>query len=93
VCVCVCSVFQSDLLKKLSCTHSRAQLHLVDLAGSERVKKTNVVGQLLQEAKYINLSLHFLEQVCVCMCVCVCVYVCACVCMCVWVYGCICVYV
>lgn len=39
------------------------QLHLVDLAGSERVKKSNVAGTLLTEAKYINLSLHFLEQV------------------------------
>jgi kinesin family member 6/9 len=39
------------------------QLHLVDLAGSERVGKTGVGGQLLAEAKYINLSLHYLEQV------------------------------
>ena len=38
-------------------------LHLVDLAGSERVVKTGVTGQLLTEAKYINLSLHYLEQV------------------------------
>ena len=30
---------------------------------SERVSKTGVNGVLLQEAKYINLSLHFLEQV------------------------------
>ncbi|XP_020855130.1 kinesin-like protein KIF6 isoform X2 [Phascolarctos cinereus] len=41
----------------------RAKLHLVDLAGSERVAKTGVGGQLLTEAKYINLSLHYLEQV------------------------------
>lgn len=41
----------------------KAKLHLVDLAGSERVKKTNVGGTLLTEAKYINLSLHYLEQV------------------------------
>ncbi|KAM7135039.1 kinesin-like protein KIF6 isoform 1-T1 [Molossus nigricans] len=40
-----------------------AKLHLVDLAGSERVAKTGVGGQLLTEAKYINLSLHYLEQV------------------------------
>jgi kinesin family protein 6/9 len=33
------------------------------LAGSERVGKTNVNGLLLTEAKYINLSLHYLEQV------------------------------
>eukprot|EP00051_Salpingoeca_urceolata_P019212 m.277772 g.277772 ORF g.277772 m.277772 type:complete len:776 (+) comp19376_c0_seq1:294-2621(+) len=41
----------------------RAKLHLVDLAGSERIKKSGVGGTLLQEAKYINLSLHYLEQV------------------------------
>eukprot|EP01135_Chromosphaera_perkinsii_P002730 Nk52_evm98s226 gene=Nk52_evmTU98s226 len=41
----------------------RSKLHLVDLAGSERVSKTGVDGTLLKEAKYINLSLHYLEQV------------------------------
>eukprot|EP00731_Ephydatia_muelleri_P027714 Em0019g587a len=46
----------SDVIRK-------AKLHLVDLAGSERVGKTGVVGTLLTEAKYINLSLHYLEQV------------------------------
>lgn len=46
-----------------SATIRRAKLHLVDLAGSERVGKTNVGGTLLTEAKYINLSLHYLEQV------------------------------
>ena len=30
---------------------------------SERVSKTGVVGTLLSEAKFINLSLHCLEQV------------------------------
>ena len=30
---------------------------------SERVSKTGVGGTLLKEAKYINLSLHYLEQV------------------------------
>ena len=30
---------------------------------SERVSKSGVGGVLLTEAKYINLSLHFLEQV------------------------------
>uniref|UniRef100_A0A9J7YJG8 Kinesin-like protein n=1 Tax=Cyprinus carpio carpio TaxID=630221 RepID=A0A9J7YJG8_CYPCA len=39
-----------------------SKLHLVDLAGSERVGKTGVGGQILTEAKYINLSLHYLEQ-------------------------------
>eukprot|EP00730_Choanoeca_flexa_P009429 TRINITY_DN12646_c4_g1_i11.p2 TRINITY_DN12646_c4_g1~~TRINITY_DN12646_c4_g1_i11.p2 ORF type:complete len:662 (+),score=176.32 TRINITY_DN12646_c4_g1_i11:95-2080(+) len=46
-----------------SATLRKAKLHLVDLAGSERVKKSQVEGMLLTEAKYINLSLHFLEQV------------------------------
>jgi len=44
-------------------TIRRSKLHLVDLAGSERVSKTGVTGTLLSEAKYINVSLHFLEQV------------------------------
>ncbi|KAL3874319.1 hypothetical protein ACJMK2_037350 [Sinanodonta woodiana] len=46
-----------------SATIRRAKLHLVDLAGSERVSKSGVNGILLTEAKYINLSLHYLEQV------------------------------
>lgn len=41
----------------------KAKLNLVDLAGSERVSRTNSDGVLLKEAKYINLSLHYLEQV------------------------------
>ncbi|KAG2448578.1 hypothetical protein HYH02_006469 [Chlamydomonas schloesseri] len=41
----------------------RSKLNLVDLAGSERVSKTGVDGTTLREAKYINLSLHYLEQV------------------------------
>ncbi|XP_055672347.1 kinesin-like protein KIF6 [Falco peregrinus] len=46
-----------------SATIRRSKLHLVDLAGSERVAKTGVGGHLLTEAKYINRSLHYLEQV------------------------------
>lgn len=41
----------------------RSKLHLVDLAGSERVSQTGVNGRLLQEAKAINVSLHYLERV------------------------------
>ena len=41
----------------------RSKLNLVDLAGSERVTKSNLDGTVLREAKYINLSLHYLEQV------------------------------
>lgn len=40
-----------------------SKVHLVDLSGSERVGKTGVGGELLKEACYINLSLHYLEQV------------------------------
>ena len=46
-----------------STTVRRSKLHLVDLAGSERVNEMALGGQLLTEAKYINLSLHYLEQV------------------------------
>lgn len=48
---------------KLTDTTRRTKLHLVDLAGSERVSRTMIDGVLLKEAKYINLSLHYLEQV------------------------------
>eukprot|EP00877_Chromochloris_zofingiensis_P015099 jgi/Chrzof1/9843/Cz04g18020.t1 len=41
----------------------RSKLNLVDLAGSERAAKTGIDGTTLREAKYINLSLHYLEQV------------------------------
>ncbi|KAG5507761.1 hypothetical protein JIQ42_08050 [Leishmania sp. Namibia] len=47
----------------LSSVVRRSKLNLVDLAGSERVSKTGVSGMILTEAKHINLSLHFLEQV------------------------------
>ena len=40
-----------------------SKLHLVDLAGSERVKKTNTSGGQLVEARHINKSLSYLEQV------------------------------
>ncbi|CAG9819513.1 unnamed protein product [Phaedon cochleariae] len=40
-----------------------SKLHLVDLAGSERVCKSMSTGLALSEAKHINLSLHFLQQV------------------------------
>ena len=43
-----------------------SKLHLVDLAGSERISKTQVEGSTLNEAKHINLSLTYLEQVFLC---------------------------
>jgi kinesin family protein 6/9 len=44
-------------------TYFVSKLHLVDLAGSERISKSNVEGSTLTEAKHINLSLTYLEQV------------------------------
>ena len=41
------------------CYHGNHNVHR-----SERVSKSGVGGTLLTEAKCINLSLHFLEQVC-----------------------------
>lgn len=41
----------------------KSKLNLVDLAGSERAARTKINGQTLKEAKHINLSLHYLEQV------------------------------
>jgi kinesin family member 6/9 len=38
-------------------------LNLFSFNSSERIGKTNANGLLLTEAKYINLSLHYLEQV------------------------------
>ena len=44
-------------------TVRRSKLALVDLAGSERVLRSGIEGTTLREARHINLSLHFLEQV------------------------------
>jgi kinesin family protein 6/9 len=41
----------------------RSKLNIVDLAGSERVAKTGATGTILTEAKHINLSLHYLQNV------------------------------
>ena len=40
-----------------------SKLHLVDLAGSERVHKSDPDNSIKHEAKYINKSLTYLEQV------------------------------
>ena len=45
------------------CSVSSAKLNLVDLAGSERVKHSQVSGQQLVEAGYINKSLYTLAGV------------------------------
>jgi kinesin family protein 6/9 len=46
-----------------SLTEVYSKIHLVDLAGSERVSKSQAEGIILTEAKSINLSLTYLEQV------------------------------
>jgi len=46
-----------------SLTETYSKLHLVDLAGSERVSRSQAEGMVLTEAKSINLSLTYLEQV------------------------------
>ncbi|EAS00681.2 kinesin motor catalytic domain protein (macronuclear) [Tetrahymena thermophila SB210] len=53
--------FEARQIETNTCFVSK--LNLVDLAGSERVSKTNHDGTLLNEAKNINLSLSYLEQV------------------------------
>ena len=40
-----------------------SKLHLVDLAGSERIHKSEPDSTIKNEAKYINRSLTYLEQV------------------------------
>ena len=40
-----------------------SKLHLVDLAGSERIYKSEPDSQIKKEARYINRSLSYLEQV------------------------------
>ncbi|EGR27712.1 kinesin motor domain protein [Ichthyophthirius multifiliis] len=44
-------------------TEKKGKLNLVDLAGSEKVGKTGAVGDILEEAKKINLSLSCLGNV------------------------------
>ena len=51
----------------------KSKLHFVDLAGSERTHKTKAEGSVLNEAKYINTSLHYLELVIVALQVVFCV--------------------
>ena len=57
-------VLSVDVISGLGETHSnRGTLYLVDLAGSERVRKSNVAGDNLKEAGFINKSLSALGNV------------------------------
>ena len=59
-CVFTITVFGRSLIEE---SEFVSKLHLVDLAGSERLSKSHVEGAVLNEAKSINLSLSYLEQV------------------------------
>jgi len=60
---CVFTIYLTIEVQDLHKT-LRSKINLVDLAGSERVGKSHMrSGQLLSEAKNINLSLHHLQQV------------------------------
>lgn len=56
-------VIESEGLKGDRTIMTCGKINLVDLAGSERMYKTNNSKILIEEAKSINLALHYLEQV------------------------------
>ncbi|CDW75634.1 kinesin motor domain containing protein [Stylonychia lemnae] len=59
-CIFTIAIESKDLTNDIIRT---SKLHLVDLAGSERVYKSDPDSQIKTEAKYINRSLSYLEQV------------------------------
>lgn len=63
-CIFTITVECKNKIKKIS---TLSKLNLVDLAGSERVFKLENSALTKKEGKYINLSLHYLEQVIICL--------------------------
>jgi kinesin family protein 5 len=55
-------IFNLVKITGVSRKKTTSRLNLIDLAGSERLKKTNVSGDMLEEAKAINGSLSALGQ-------------------------------
>mmetsp|Transcript_22817 Transcript_22817/g.43397 ORF Transcript_22817/g.43397 Transcript_22817/m.43397 type:complete len:1375 (+) Transcript_22817:150-4274(+) len=56
-------VLAVDVYSGVENQHNKGTLYLVDLAGSERVRRSNVQGQELKEAGFINKSLSALGNV------------------------------
>lgn len=58
------TIFMLEIKQRYSNdTEKKGKLNLVDLAGSEKVGKTGAMGDILEEAKKINLSLSCLGNV------------------------------
>lgn len=53
-------ILQLECQKMGEDVKTSSKLHLVDLSGSERPSQTGIDGKTLEEAKNINLSLHYL---------------------------------
>ena len=51
------TIFTYEIFQRTSSFEKHGKLNLVDLAGSEKLGKSGSVGETLEEAKKINLSL------------------------------------